>query len=283
MKTKFIILTGLASIIFTSCSSGSQIEEDPQEELTAEVVSKPQESEVGGMTITGRVEVGPNAHVSIHAPINSYIADIHVKTGDQISKGQILAYVEHPDILKLQEDYLSAKGEFEVEKENFQRKQELFKSNAVSRKEFLEAEKSFITSKARFERLAAEIEFTGVSTKDVEQVIIKRIPIRSPITGVVTEVAGNKGKFVSASDELITIIDTKDKWIVFQIFPDQLGMVENGDTLVYQKNGLEGGTVVQSISGAMNDATRGMQVVTIPLDQNSLKVGEIITGRVTTR
>lgn len=282
------MIYGIVLLSFISACSGSTNDSEPENSDNVEAVVNttselPKKNEVQTISITGRVDVSPNSRLSVHVPVNSYLEDIPVKVGDKVKKGQLLAYLAHPDILKLQEEYLTAKSNFSVEEENYNRKQELFKTNSISRKEFLDAERNFSTAKARYERLREELKFTGLNPDSIEKGIINKITLRSPIDGAVVQINGNKGKFMGASDELMTIIDTREKWIVFQVFPDQLGSVNIGDTINFHTSGTNSNAVVKSISGATNDASRGVEVIAIPESQNGLNVGEMVYGGFTTR
>jgi membrane fusion protein, heavy metal efflux system len=271
-----ILLMGL----LTACSSETTPEKEVVTSSKAKEPVKPETDSEETLSITGRVDVSPNARVSIHAPINSYIQDLPVRIGDKISKGQVIAYLEHPDILKLQEDYLTSKSDFEVENENYKRKQELFSSKSISRKEFLEAEKVYSSTKARLERLSAELRFTGISPETVERGILSRIPIKSPINGMLVAIKSNKGKYMAATDEIMTIIDTRDKWIVFQVFPNQLSSIQLGDTITYHTTGNRHKAIVRSISAAMSEVSRGVEVICIPLTQQDLNVGQVVFGSI---
>jgi len=281
------IITGILFFaILTACSSEPKDVEtetsDTNPVAAKETISKQQE-EKHAISITGRVDVSPNSRLSVHVPVNSYLEDIPVKIGDNVKKGQLLAYIEHPDILKLQEDYLTAKSNYAVEQENFKRKQDLFNTSSISRKEYLDAERAFSTAKARYERLQEELRFTGLDPDKTGNGIVSKIALRAPIDGTIVQIMGNKGKFMGASDELMTIIDTREKWIVFQVYPDQLGSVRIGDTISFHGVGSENTAIIKSISGATNTTSRGVEVIALPESQKDLNVGEIVYGSVTTR
>lgn len=282
MKLKAIYTVLLASSL-TACSNEKAPENEPKQEVEQAVAPVKEETTSDVTSITGRVEVSPNACISVHAPIASFVEDIPVKVGDKIAKGQVLAYIQHPDILKLQEDYLTAKSDYEVELENFGRKKDLYTSKSISRKEFLESKKVYASSKARLDRLSAELRFTGINTDAVQKGIVSRIAVKSPSNGIVSSVQTNKGKFMSATDEMMTVLDTKDKWIVFQVFADQLSLMEIGDTLSFHTSGMENKAIVESISAELSSTTRGLQVICKPLTQEGLNIGEIAYGKITTK
>ena len=67
----------------------------PEEMLLADVLS-----------CNGYVRVPPRGQVTVSLPLECYVREIHFHWGEKIRKGDLLAVVEHPDFLKLQQEYI---------------------------------------------------------------------------------------------------------------------------------------------------------------------------------
>ena len=57
---------------------------------------------------SGQLEVPPQNEATVTAIIGANISSIKVIEGDEVKKGQVLAYLSHPDFTRVQSDYLEA-------------------------------------------------------------------------------------------------------------------------------------------------------------------------------
>lgn len=273
-----LMLSFVIVLITYSCSSDKEASEpEVKIALPTENIKK-QNPTAEGSTFTGKVIVKPNAQISVHVPINGYVEEVKCFVGTAVKKGEILAYIEHPDFLKLQEDYLQTKSEFRVEEENYLRKKELFEQKVISRKEFLESERIYEASSAHHKRLIAELRFVGIDPSNIKTNILEKLPIRAPGNGIVTEINANKGKFLNDSDQLLTIIDNSSVWIEFQLYPDQLDGIKESDTLEFRFGNEYGKAIINHVSIATNN-TKSVSVICDPIGEtNKWKVGQVIFG-----
>jgi len=72
-----------------------------------EVDSLPVKSLSENVKANGKLEVPPQNEAAITAIIGANVNAIKVIEGDRIKKGQVLAYLSHPDLVKLQTDYVN--------------------------------------------------------------------------------------------------------------------------------------------------------------------------------
>ena len=56
----------------------------------------------------GQLEVPPQNEATVTAIVGSNVTLIKVIEGDKVSKGQVLAYLSHPNLIKLQTDYINS-------------------------------------------------------------------------------------------------------------------------------------------------------------------------------
>lgn len=82
------------------------------------VVSLPVKSLSGYIMANGELEVPPQNEAAITAIIGANITRIEVIEGDKVSKGQILGYLSHQDLIKLQTDYSNAFHKWNIRKRN---------------------------------------------------------------------------------------------------------------------------------------------------------------------
>ena len=61
----------------------------------------------------GQLEVPPQNEAIVTAVIGSNVKSIKVIEGDKVKKGQVLAYLSHPDLISVQTEYASNWNQFE--------------------------------------------------------------------------------------------------------------------------------------------------------------------------
>ena len=71
---------------------------------------------------TGQIEVPPQNKASVHSPIQAFIQDVRFLEGDFVEKGTILAVLTHPDLVRLQREFLESKGRMTYLEEEWKRK-----------------------------------------------------------------------------------------------------------------------------------------------------------------
>src|SRR5690606_9261536 len=60
----------------------------------------------GGVRVSGSLRVPPQNEATVTAIFGANVASIEVIEGDDVKKGQVLAYLSHPNITKFQSEYI---------------------------------------------------------------------------------------------------------------------------------------------------------------------------------
>lgn len=79
----------------------------------------------------------------------------------------------------------------------------------------------------------AQVKQAQGSKKEVQSYLNENI-ITSPISGQVTEISVEEGELVGAGYTIITIVDTKDNWVVFNLREDLLPKIKTGTVFEVQ-------------------------------------------------
>ncbi|WP_312398627.1 efflux RND transporter periplasmic adaptor subunit, partial [Chryseobacterium sp.] len=82
--------------------------------------------------LNGKVEIAPSHISSISSIMGGHIKSINVINGSHFSKGQVLAVVEDPQFIQLQQDYLMTKAQLELARLNLSRQKDLNITKATS-------------------------------------------------------------------------------------------------------------------------------------------------------
>jgi len=244
MKTKIIIIFVLF-VTLIACNTKENNEPEEQEEHGPEGVVTLNENQqealnlqLGGFEMrnlttvvktNGQLEVPPASTADITAIIGGNVKYIKVFHGDKIKKGQLLAVLEHPDYVTLQEEFAEIANNLEFLEQEFKRQKELFENNVGAGKDYQKAKSEYNTAKAKYEGLKSRLLMLHLSPEKVKQGRISNtINILSPINGYVNEVNIKVGTYVDAKDQLIEITDNSAIHAGFKIYEKDVHLVKKG-------------------------------------------------------
>lgn len=245
---KVVILSLIVTIY--GCSGQSSSQQEGGEKLAAEQVltlSKAQIKQAGitlgvltkrkinhKIKVNGLLDVPPQNLISITSPYGGNLIETKLLQGLHVHKGDIIATMEHPDYIQLQQDYLENKGQLDFVKEEFERQKELMKEEVNSKKTFQKAKADYEIIRARVNGLKAKLELIHVNMNQLEQGHIqKSIYLYSPINGYVTKVNVSVGSFVSSNTVLFEIVDTEHLHAEVNVFEKDVSSIEVGQDVTF--------------------------------------------------
>jgi cobalt-zinc-cadmium efflux system membrane fusion protein len=169
--------------------------------------------------VNGKITLAPNAMASVSMPLGGYIKNIKVMPGMVIGKGQVLAVIEDQSYVQIQQDYLTTKQQLAYASKDFARQKELNSSQAVSEKNFQLAESEFAKQRITLKSLEEKLKLIHINPASLTaNTISKSVNIYAPISGMVTKIDVNIGKYVNATDMLFQIMDNKSMYAKLNVF-----------------------------------------------------------------
>lgn len=169
--------------------------------------------------VNGKITLAPNAMASVSMPLGGYIKNIKVMPGMVIKKGQILAVIEDQSYVQIQHDYLTTKQQLTFASKDYARQKELNASQAVSEKNFQLSESEFAKQRITLKSLEEKLKLIQINPGTLTaNSISKSVNIYAPISGMITKVDVNIGKYVSATDILFQIMDNQSMYAKLNVF-----------------------------------------------------------------
>ena len=156
----------------------------------------------------GRIEVLPSNIAEVMVPVGGLVKSCPLYPGDYVHAGQLLAVLEHPDYIKIQQDYLETKSQWEYYKEDFKRQGELTVENATSVKTMQQAQASFRSVEVKMFSLKDQLRLLGINadTLNIEN-MSSTVNINAPIPGYITNIYVNIGKYVGPEQMVCEILN----------------------------------------------------------------------------
>lgn len=187
--------------------------------------------------VNGTIDVPPQNMVSVSMPLGGYLKNTKLLPGMHINKGEVIAQMEDPKYIELQQDFLIARARLELLQKEYERQQELHVSKAASDKVFQQSKEAYETAHINYRSLFEKLKLIGVSPdKLTEKNISGTIPIYAPISGFVSKINVNIGKYVNPSDVLFELVNPEDIHLSLNIFEKDMENVFMGQKVVAYTN-----------------------------------------------
>jgi len=183
----------------------------------------------GLIKVNGMLDVPPQNLVTISAPLGGFVMDTKLLQGMKVIKGQVVAVMENPNYIQLQEDYLVNKSQLEFLQLEYERQSELAKENVNAAKALQQSRSNYLGTQAKVEGLTAKLRLINIDPSQLEKGAIQNtICLYTPISGFVTQVNVNIGMYVNPSDVMFRIINTEDLHAEAQVFEKDITKVKVG-------------------------------------------------------
>jgi len=250
-KYRFItaVLFIFSMILFTSCNTaGKTAEESEEEEVIPEDIVEMREDQIklanietgsfemqslsGTLKVNGLVVVAPQNMATVCAPMGGFIKNTTLMSGNAVSKGQTLAVIENQEFVEIQRNYLEVKNNFEYAEAEYKRHNELYKEDVYSQKNVQQVTVEYKNLKGQMKAFEQKLTLIGINPATLnEDDISSSVALRSPISGFVTTVNVNLGKFVSPSDVLFGIVNSDHLLLELTLYEKDAAKVVKGQKI----------------------------------------------------
>lgn len=177
----------------------------------------------------GQLEVPPQNEAAVTAIIAANVTSIKVIEGDKVSKGQVLAYLSHPDLIKLQTDYFNSWNQLQYLEKEYQRQKKLYEEKVGSGKEYQKIQSDYQSMKGNVNGYEAQLKMMGLGQEKIKQgEIYEQIPVPSPISGHIRLVEVKTGQYVQPQTEMFEIVNINHIHADLMVFEKDMHKVKEG-------------------------------------------------------
>lgn len=189
------------------------------------------------LKLNGKIDVPPQNMVSISVPLGGYLKSTKLLPGMHVNKGEAIAVIEDQQYIQLQQDYLTAKARIGYLENEYNRQKDLNQSKASSDKVFQQAEAEYRSQQVLVTSLAEKLQLIGINVRNISAAKISRsVNIYSPISGFVSKVNVNIGKYVSPTEVLFELVNPTDIHLALKVYEKDLAKLYIGQKLVAYTN-----------------------------------------------
>lgn len=250
-----LLILSLVASIFSSCSSAGKQNEPVAEEKKTKDADMVDLSDEQFKTVnvqygtveeknlssviraSGVLDVPPQQLITVSSPYGGTLKSTELLQGKPVTKGEVIAVLENPEFIQLQQDYLDYKSQLVYLKEELDRQQELAKENVNAKKTLQRAGSDYNSMMAKVQGLKSKLQLININPDKINPGNISgRANLYAPISGYVTKVLVNIGKFVNANQELFEIVDTRHLHAELTIFEKDVPKLKIGQKIRFVLN-----------------------------------------------
>lgn len=283
---KKIYIASTLGLFLLSCNNpqpASQQEEAapaPATETVAQADSVQQTDAVSSATnvaksasYNGVITVPPQRQATVTLTMGGSIHSTNLLPGSYVRQGEVIATLENPEFIQLQQTYLESAAQAEYLEKEYNRQKMLSEQEAASQKRFQQSKADYLSMKSRMDAAAAQLKLLQVDVRQLhDQGIEPYLQVKAPLDGYVTNMKVNLGTYLNAGEPICDIINKGETLLELTAYEKDLDYLQVGSSVEFQVNGMGSQTfeaTVITIGQEVDDVNRSLQVYARVKDQNS--------------
>lgn len=201
---------------------------------------------------TGTLGLPPNAYASVSAKSEGIInGSKKFVEGNYIKKGELIAYVENPDFIVKQQEYLESKAQLKLKRLDLARQQSLVDANAGVSKNLQNTEAEVAILEAKSVGLSKQLSYLGISSTNLTpNNISQRIAILAPMSGYISNINIHNGMYAQPTVSLMEIISSEHLHLELDVFEKDIAKIKIGQKISYTVPAL-GTTIYNGVVSVM--------------------------------
>ncbi|HQS22858.1 MAG: efflux transporter periplasmic adaptor subunit [Sphingobacteriia bacterium 24-36-13] len=184
--------------------------------------------------LNGVIDVEPQSSAIVSAPLGGYLKTAGLLPGQAVRKGEVLATIENPQFVNMQQDYLESKGRLQYLEQEYKRQQKLREEDVNSAKTFQQVASEYKVMQARISGLEQNLALAGISRSSLRSGKITRTAnLYAPISGYIKTSNVSIGKYANPTDVLFELINKDDIHLALDALEKDLGKIQVGQTVKF--------------------------------------------------
>ena len=208
----FVLLL-IASSLLMSCSDNKNTPKAEAMAVNVEVASPTLRTGTGYFSASGQIEAKQFANISTRTM--GYIAQIHVKVGDKVKKGQPLIHINNSDLearkAQAKAGISQAQARLNIAQKDYQRYKALYEQKSASQKELDDM-------RTQYEVALAQAENAKQMQNEVDA-MLSYSNITAPFHGVITSKSVNPGDMAKPGQTLLSM-ETPGSFVATAMVPE---------------------------------------------------------------
>jgi cobalt-zinc-cadmium efflux system membrane fusion protein len=218
--------------------------------------------------LPGRVTLNEHRVARVGPSVTGRVTNVMAFIGQNVRQGERLATINSTELSIAQAAYLKAKTQMNLHRLAVDRARRLLKADVISRAELTERESELTEVEVEVRASADQLAVMGMSENAIQRLsnsgqIDSVIPVTATLSGTVIEREISIGQIVQPADDLFTIADLSEVWVVAEAPEQKAYLVEIGGRAEVQIPALPGQKItgkVIYVADIVNPSTRTVTV-----------------------
>ena len=248
-------------------------------------------SAVTAVTVPGSVMANAYREVKVTPIAPGIVTKVHVELGAVVRRGAPLVTLFSAELADSQTKYMSMSALFEADHQKLERTRKLVEIGAASRQDLEEITAVHEAHATEVEAARQRLQLLGLSAEQVRALtsssqVISTIVVTAPIAGIVTARSANLGQVVAMGQELLSVTDLSEVWVVGDLYEQDFKTVTVGSQAAITTPAYPGLTLhgrVSYIDPRVDAQARTAKArVEVPNADGRLRLGMYVTVSFTT-
>jgi len=231
-----------------------------------------------GTRLPATVIAAPDALSELRAVHGGVLESWQVQAGEQVAAGAVLAVLQSPAVLELQQQWMAARAADQQAQFALGRDQDLFSQGIIARQRLEESARVAQTASFSQQALAAALAQAGHDSAALEALQggtgLGRYTIRAPFAGVVTTLPHRTGDMIEPGEAVVSV-SGEALWASAELPARLAGRVQSGQGLMLAGSGLT--LQVRQIEQAFEESTQTAELLASFDMPVALRPGQVVT------
>lgn len=178
------------------------------------------------LTLPGKVEYNENDLVAFKSLVGGMVEKVSFELGDYVQQGQVLAVVKSNEVMELMQQKRSHENQIALSRKQIAIKKELLADGMASQTEVTELEYELQSAQIEIDKINATLTlFRAVGNSQFQ--------ILAPKPGYIVQKNLSAGQSIQpdTDDNLFSISNLKQVWVMVNIYANNLRYVNKGDAV----------------------------------------------------
>ena len=283
MKKSLLTLLMMLAVKVNAASTQIQINQEQIDNLAIQTGPLQVSSHIPLLQAPARVVVPAQHEALISSPQPGLLTQLQVNSGDNVKAGQIVAYITSPELVALQQQFLTTTSELNLSSQERQRDQHLLQEGVIAERRWQETQAVHASKSARIDEAKQLLLMAGMTPADIATLVKTRrlnnqLAIRAPISGVVLERMATLGARLDLQAPLYRLADLSELWLEINIPQQRMGELRLGDGIESEEGLVSGKLILLGQSVTPENQTVSVRA-RVERSTTALRVGQNLNIR----
>ena len=181
------------------------------------------------ISANGRLAIAPNFEAVLHSFVSANVKKIFVIEGQRVTKNQVLAWVEHINIIALQREFIDFYENYLLSDLEYKRHKNLFAQKVISKKDMQQMQRDYAVAKANYSAALETLKLLNLDFRKIKRgKIFPYAPIKATISGYVEKIWVKKGQAVDSNTPLLGITNPEKIHVGLWIYQKDIAEIKQG-------------------------------------------------------